>query len=417
MKTGSPGFIGARLREARQARGYTAVALADMIGVTRSGVSHYERGEQSPRPEVMRKIEEVLDLPPQFFWRVPANDRIRNLFWRSLSAATKSARVSAQIRYIWLEEIVRYLREYVNFPVVNFPDYEMPKKPASISSELIEELAAKTRRFWKLGNGAISNVVWLLENNGAVITRTKLEADTLDAFSEWHTAEGVPYFILGADKKVAARSRFDVAHELGHIILHRYVNGVCIGRHVDHKILEQQANRFAGAFLLPEQSFMGDVFSPSIDTFQSLKPKWGVSIQLMIHRAQDLDLISTAQAERLWINCSRRGWRTSEPLDDQLPVEEPRLLRRSFELLVSEQVQSRAEILSALPYSASEIEELAGLREGFLAERALPVSLKGFKPKAKEKKEELPPRRRDDVVVAFRPRTENDYADLDRKRM
>jgi hypothetical protein len=137
----------------------------------------------------------------------------------------------------------------------------------------------------------------------------------------------------------------------------------------------------------------------------------------MIHRAQDLDLISLAQAERLWINCSRRGWRTSEPLDDQLPVEEPRLLRRSFELLVSEQVQSRAEILSALPYSASEIEELAGLREGFLAERALPVSLKGFKPKAKEKKEELPPRRRDDVVVAFRPRTENDYADLDKKRM
>src|SRR5258708_2674010 len=194
----------ARLKEARQARGYTAVALADLIGVTRSAVSHYERGEQSPRPEVMRKIEEALDLPPQFFWRVPAKHRIRHLFWRSLSAATKSARVRAQSRYIWLEDIVRYLREYVNFPSVNFPDFATPKKPASISSELIEELAGKTRQFWKLGNGAISNVVWLLENNGAVIARTKLEANTLDAFSEWHAAEGVPYFVLGADKKVAA---------------------------------------------------------------------------------------------------------------------------------------------------------------------------------------------------------------------
>src|SRR6185295_3695781 len=110
-------------------------------------------------------------------------------------------------------------------------------------------------------NGAISNVTWLLENNGAIITRTCLEANTLDAFSEWQTPEGTPYFILGADKNVAVRSRFDIAHELGHIILHRNVEAVCIARQADHKLLEQQANRFAGAFLLPEHSFMSDFFS------------------------------------------------------------------------------------------------------------------------------------------------------------
>jgi Zn-dependent peptidase ImmA (M78 family)/transcriptional regulator with XRE-family HTH domain len=402
LKTGTPGFIGARLREARLARGLTAISLADQLGVTRSAVSHYERGEQSPRPEVMRRIEAVLDLPAQFFWRVPAKERKRILFWRSISAATKTARVRAQSRYIWLEEIVRYLREYVNFPPVNFPNFNPPKKPTRISAEMIEELAADTRRFWKLGNGAISNVVWLLENNGAVITRTKLEANTLDAFSEWHAAENAPYFILGADKQVAARSRFDVAHELGHMILHRHIDGPCVAHTADHTLIERQADRFAGAFLLPEDSFSSDVFLPSLDTFQALKPKWGVSIQLMLHRAYDIDLISDKQARRMWINCARRGWRKREPLDDRLPVEEPRLLRRAFEILIGERVQTRAQVLSALPYNVSDIEELAGLPEGYLTERPAAVSLKDYV--SKERASDDPPhaQREQGGVLAFR---------------
>lgn len=379
MKQGTAGFIGARLREARQARGYTAIALAEFLGVTRSAVSHYERGEQTPRPEIMRKIEDVLDLPPQFFWRIPERERVRKLFFRSMSAATANARMRAEQRYIWLEEIVRYLREYVNFPAVNFPCFpNVPKDPVQIWPEFIEELALETRRFWKLGNGAISNVVWLLENNGAIISRTKLNADTLDAFSEWHEFDGAPYMILGADKSISARSRFDAAHELGHIILHRNIDKSRIGKTSDFKLMEQQANRFAGAFLLPQPAFLNDFFSPTLDTFQMLKPKWGISIQMMLHRAQDLGLVKPEQAQRLWANCARRGWRLKEPLDDTLPIEQPRLLSRSFEMLINERVQTRAEILSALPYSASDIEELAGLPIGFLAEQPAVVTLKEF---------------------------------------
>jgi Zn-dependent peptidase ImmA (M78 family)/DNA-binding XRE family transcriptional regulator len=380
MKTGTPGFIGARLREGRQARGYTAIALAELIGVHRSAVSHYEKGEQTPRPEVMRKIEDVLELPPQFFWRIPERERVRKLFWRSMSAATVAARMKAERRYIWLEEIVRYLREYVNIPSVNFPRFDnVPKDPAQISPELIEEVAQETRRFWKPGNGAISNVVWLLENNGAIVTRTKLEADTLDAFSEWQEQKNRPYIILGTDKNVAARSRFDAAHELGHIILHRHIDKSRIARAAaDFKLTEQQADRFAGAFLLPHQAFSNDFFSPTLDTFQTLKPKWDVSIQFMLHRAQDLGLIKPEQTQRLWANCARRGWRIKEPLDDQMEVEQPRLLRRSFEMLIDEKVQTRAEILSALPYSARDIEELAALPLGFLEERSALMSLKAF---------------------------------------
>lgn len=404
MKVGSPGFIGARLREARQARGYSATALADILGVSRSAMSHYERGEQTPRPDVMRNISRVLDLPPQFFWRLPELERERKLFFRSMEATTAAARLRAERRYGWLEQVIRYAQEYVNFPRINFPQFEIPKDPVQISAELIEEVATKTRRFWKLGDGAISNVVWLLENNGAIISRTRLEAATLDAFSEWYETEGRPYFILGADKDVAVRSRFDAAHELGHIILHRHIDKTCITRKADFKLIEQQAHRFAGAFLLPAQSFSNDFFSPTLDTFQALKPRWGASMQFMLHRAQELRLISDAQAQRLWANCARRGWRLREPLDDEIPVEEPRLLRRSFEMLINEEVQTRAEILSALPYSPRDIEDLTGLPIFFLEEINVPISLKSF---GEERSSSAPSHEKWGQVVEFRLNNEH----------
>ena len=67
-------------------------------------------------------------------------------------------------------------------PIVEFPDWKFPSSPLEISNESIEETAAQARRFWGLGDGPISNVTWLLENKGAVVSRTILGADTLDAF-------------------------------------------------------------------------------------------------------------------------------------------------------------------------------------------------------------------------------------------
>jgi Zn-dependent peptidase ImmA (M78 family) len=195
------------------------------------------------------------------------------------------------------------------------------------------------------------------------------------------------------------RSRFDAAHELGHIILHRHIDKTCITRKADFKLIEQQAHRFAGAFLLPAQSFSNDFFSPTLDTFQALKPRWGASMQFMLHRTQELGLISETQAQRLWANCARRGWRLREPLDDEISVEEPRLLRRSFEMLINEEVQTRAEILSALPYSPRDIEDLAGLPIFFLEEISIPISLKGF---SKERSSGAPDNETRGRVVEFR---------------
>ncbi len=379
MKRGTPGFVGARLKEAREARGLTATALSDILGVTKQAVSQYENEQQTPRPEILRTIEQRLNLPPAFFYspveEEPEEDKI---FFRSLASATKPARTRMRRRYRWLRRVADYLQEYASFPPVVFPRFETPRDPMEISGEDIEMLASKTREHWGLGEGPISNVVSLLESNGAVVARGMMEAEELDAFSEWREHVETPYVFLGADKHNAFRSRYDAAHELGHLVLHRNVDKKHLDNVRTHKLIERQAYRFAGAFLLPASSFANDFYAANLDAFSALKPKWKASVAMMIYRSADLGFVSKEQTRRLWINRTRRGWKFREPLDDDLPIEEPRLLRRAFELLINEGVQSRDEIRFALPYAPSDIEELAGLPPGFLEEKPAPISLKAY---------------------------------------
>jgi Zn-dependent peptidase ImmA (M78 family)/transcriptional regulator with XRE-family HTH domain len=362
MKPKSYGFIGENLARAREVRNMSQAELARRVEITRQSVSQYESNTNAPSIDTLNQIAKELKLPLHYFLRVlpPANaDPVFNRV--NLSAGTKAFRKAAEGRYDWLKCVVSYLREYVTFPTVNFPQLDVPKDPHKITNDLIEKMATETRRFWGLGDGVISNVVWLLENNGAIVTRYYLDAEKFDAFSVFSRSDNTPYIILGADKGVGVRSRFDAAHELGHIVLHRKVDRTQLNRSGDFNLIEKQAHRFASAFLLPATSYLDDVFLPGFDTFRALKSKWLVSIQTQIHRVYDLGIISREQAERLWKNCNRKGWKYKEPLDDEILVEQPRLLRRAMQLLLDENVQSRNDILSALPYGLSDIVELTGL--------------------------------------------------------
>ncbi len=106
-----------------------------------------------------------------------------------------------------------------------------------------------------------------------------------------------------------------------------------LAKKADVATVESQAHRFAGAFLLPSTSFDEDFFAASLDALCTMKPKWKTSIGTMIMRGRQTNLLSEETARRLWIAYNRRGWRKVEPLDDQLPPEEPAVLRRSYELL------------------------------------------------------------------------------------
>jgi len=368
MSIGASNFKGRRLTHAREARGITQTSLADMINISRAAISQYEKGQRSPSSDILKKIANTLNFPMHFFLRDIHIRESKPVFFRSMSAATKIARLRAKCRYEWLLDIVGYLRVFVTLPEVNFPRYEeIPSSIDSIGDEDIEDVANRTRKHWGIGLGPLSNVTWLLENNGAIVVRQKLDSKTLDAFSNWRDDDiPTPYFILGREKMSAVRSRFDAAHELGHMILHHHVDENKLRNPTNFKLIEDQANYFASAFLLPEKTFSQEVFyAPNLEMLVALKSKWRVSVAAMVKRLRHLRLISREREQRLFINISRRHWRTKEPLDDELEIEEPRVLQKVFDVLSNKNIINKQSLTINLGLYIEDIERAVGMPDYF----------------------------------------------------
>ena len=366
MAAGVTGFQNDRLVQGRRARGLTAVSLADMIDVSPATISQYEKGTQKPRQEVLDRLAVVLNVPPAFFLQPVSIVKPDRLFYRSMSAATKSARARVEARYEWFLQAIDYLLEFFDFPETRIPDFNLPDDFHALDSSTIESVAEDVRRRWSLGDRPIANLVRTLESNGVVVWRTAFEAETLDAFSEFRRPH--PTVVLSSDKGRAYRSRFDAAHELGHLVLHRKVDGRALRRSADFRLLEKQAHRFAGAFLLPAIAYSEDLWSASLDAFRSLKPRWNASIAFQITRARQLGLVDERQQRRLWINLSRRGWRKTEPLDDSTVSEKPTLLAQGMRMLVDNKVRSGEQIAKDLSLSAAELEKLTVVPPGTLTQ-------------------------------------------------
>jgi Zn-dependent peptidase ImmA (M78 family)/transcriptional regulator with XRE-family HTH domain len=367
MTIGTHGFVGARLTEARQAFGLTKVALAEMVNVSPVAITQYENGPQSPRADVMDRLCDKLGFPRSFFLNRPARDEDSPLFWRSNASATKVARERCYPRLRWLKEITTYQKEFLEFPKLDLPRFHIPDDFKSLTFSQIDHLAQECRDWWNFGVGPIPDLLLEMENSGIVTARINVAADSLDAFSQWSCTYGTPFVVLGRDKASAVRSRFDAAHELFHLLLHRKVDRRRVQNTSDWKLLEGQAHRFAAAFLLPEKSFVDELWAPTLDGMLSRKERWKVSVAMMIVRCEHIGIVSADQAKRLWINYNRRGWRGEEPLDNILKFEEPRLLRRGFEALVDENVRSKEQIIDDLCLPAREIEKLSSLPAGYLS--------------------------------------------------
>jgi Zn-dependent peptidase ImmA (M78 family)/transcriptional regulator with XRE-family HTH domain len=333
------------------------VALADLAGVSSAAISQYEKGQHTPRAETFDLLAKQLNLPRTYFLKpeVIAPIEQHRLFYRSMSSATKQARTRAGRRLEWFKEIADYFEQFFDFPDPNIPDFGLSEDFRSITRATIESAAEQLRSFWRLGLGPIADVVRTMEANGIFVSRSILGAETLDAFSEFDGAR--PYVFLNSDKSVLVRSRFDCAHELGHLVLHRNVKKRELSRASDFKVIESQAHHFAGAFLFPASSFQREIWGLSLDSFRSLKPTWKISIAAMISRASQLELIDDDSAKRLWINLGRRGWRVREPLDD-LPCEQPKMLAKAAAALISNRIKTREQIIADLSLPPSDIVEL-----------------------------------------------------------
>ena len=365
MKLGTPNFSPTRLREAREARGVTATSLAMLIGLTPSSISHYENGRQTPSPAALEAMAEKLRFPARFFTLPPRRTDDRPTFFRSLVKTSKSARITAGVRLRWTADLIDYLNRYLELPIFHFPDLGYGDDPLAVEQGAPATAATATRRFWNLGDGVISDLVLLLENNGVVFTRHRLYDRNEDALSRPLLDGNRDYVLLNSDKGLGTRSRFDAAHELGHLVLHRELDEQTRVAH--HKLVERQANRFAGALLMPADTFGSAFVTPELDVFAQMKPRWKVSVRAMMYRSYELGILNRSAYESLERSYRRRGWHIQgEPYDDKIQAERPRLLRRSVETLIGCELQTRADVVAGLSLPTDEVEQIADLPSGYL---------------------------------------------------
>ncbi len=368
MKDFKTSIIPNRIRQARVSRGFSMSELASLIGTTKQAVSQYEIGTSTPSSLVLKKMADILHYNINFFYKdMPINNSSNSAIFFRKKKTTRSKTILAACEKIKLfREINLYLCDYVDFPKPNLPRVDYDNDSLNpISNELIEEYALQLREAWGLGLHPIPNLMNIIQRNGISVSKMEFGDKKLDAFSVWY--DGKPYIFLSSDKYSNARIRFDIAHELGHLIMHAdyYTDEDLDDINICKKI-EKEADSFAGAFLMPRQTFSRDIFSTSIDHFINLKMKWLTSISSMIYRCDDLNILSDNQIKYLKNQMTKRQYWHSEPLDREIPIEKPFAVKQAVNLLIDNNIISPCQFVNEIGCFADELEKYCFLNKGCL---------------------------------------------------
>ncbi|MCE9656559.1 XRE family transcriptional regulator [Clostridium celatum] len=370
-------IIPAKIREARIARAMSLSELSEKIGVSSQAISQYEIGTSTPSAPILMNIIRELDFPSTFFYNPNVIDNSMSssaTYFRSNKNITKKVKEAFKVRIYWIDNVRNFLGEYLELPELNLPNFDDLLIDDELDSLKIEEIATRLRQYWNLGDGPIGNMVNLLQKNGFTISRLEFNNKKVDAFSRWY--QGVPYIVLGSDKNSAVRSRFDLAHELGHLIMHRHINQDDLSNKNTLDKIELEANQFAAAFLLPLSSFNKEVISSSINHFVILKERWKVSISAMIRRCSDANILTDNQIRYLNSQMIKYNYYRKEPLDDVIKIEEPYLIKQGLNLLLENNILNKQKVLDILSLNAIEAEKLFCLGDNFFGENNKIINLK-----------------------------------------
>lgn len=375
-------FRGERLKNARLFRGKTLTELSAITGISKQSLSLYENNHNKPDYEKCDIIASALDFPSEFFGQEDGCKTTTEVtYFRSLASATKMSRTTQSLKLEFVAKMYEMLLEYIDFPSLNLPIVEFngsddefdDEKNAKMINE-IEQIATDVRNHWGLGDAPIQNLQLVLEKNGIIVTGFDINEDKIDAFSQRTILNNGEVFFICVDQgsKPEGRIRFDMAHELGHIILHPWSESLELITKEEFKLRERQANIFASAFLLPRNSFGNDVqaYPTDLKYYQWLKKKWKASIQSMAYRSNQLHIISDNQFQYMMRQISKNGWRQKEPDDVPFYLNE-NIFQGAIDLLIDEHILSVSSLLRQLKQYGvnlypSDIEELLNLKKGTL---------------------------------------------------
>ncbi len=334
-----------RLKLARKRRRLSGKELAERVGLSYVTISRLETASNEPDPETVDAFARVLNFPREFFFGRDLDELNREFAsFRSLTSMTAKERDSALSAGSLAYLLSDWVEHRFNLPQPDLLDLGTERDSA--------EAAISIRRHWGLGEKPVGNIIKLLEAKGVRVFSLAENTKNVDAFSCWRN--GKPYIFLNTFKSVEHR-RFDAAHELGHLVLHRH-GGVSKGGRPE----EAEANNFASSFLMPADDVTSRIsFVSSLDQLVLLKQRWRVSVAALAYRLHKLGVLSDWQYRTFCIQMTQRGYRVSEP--DGINPEESAVWGKVFSELWSERI-TKNHIAAELNIPMDEIENMvAGL--------------------------------------------------------
>lgn len=313
--------------------------LATACGVTTRAVSAWEGGDAEPRPTVRRQLAEVLDFPESFFERDdPPELKAESVSFRALTAMTARERDQALAAGALAFELSAWLDQHFSAPQVDLPAY------GGVSAEAAAEML---RAAWGLGDRPARNIIHLVESRGVRVFSLVEGTRRLDAYATWH--DHTPFAFLNTTKS-AERGRFDMAHELGHLVLHQGTETI------RNRACEVEADRFGGAFLMPSSGlFARTPRRATLDWVMSEKQYWQVPAMALVYRLHELQLLSEWHYRSYCIELTKLGYRLDEP--DGQTNESSLLLAKIFSLLREQRVGRNA-VADAVGIKERELDQL-----------------------------------------------------------
>lgn len=350
--------VGARLKQARLARGWSLRQLASLAApLSATAICRYENGQDVPGSDILLRLARALGVKFEYFFR-PVNVQLTAVEHRKRSSFPQKQR--AAIEYAAVEELERYLAAEDLFGPGAFEPYREPAACRTAVGGLddAEEAARGLREEW-LGNDPIDDLCEVLEDRGIKVVLVEA-ARGYDGFAGWarRDDEAVPIIGVRHDPEFGDRQRLSMAHELGHLVL-RFEQGS------DARFREAAAFRFGAAFLVPEAAARSEFPNPvghlSLQVLYSLKHKWGMSMAAWARRLRDLDIISAGTYGRFSMKFkatrgpSGESWWDREPGERQVSPEVPRRFHRLVEQAVAQDLISSGRAADLLGKSLIEV--------------------------------------------------------------
>ncbi len=334
---------------ARDARGLTQADLALQLKAGQGTVSKYETGLSEPPTAFVEDVAAVLRYPVNFFLEPGRPYGLPPFHYRRRKklSAKALARIVAEmnIRRIHLAKML------VSFPFSTnafIPEIDRNEYRGRGKTQLTTEEAARSlREMWLLPSGPIPNMVELLEDHGGIVIPCDFGTDLIDAMSQ--RLDGFPVLFFVNTDAPADRVRHTLAHELGHMTLHTL-------EVKSDEEMEDEADAFAGAFLLPADEIRHQLRRFDLRQVANLKMYWKSSMAAIAMRASQLKVITPYQSKMFWIEMSQLGYRKREP--NEPSKEFPKLLRQMVAFHVNKLGYSHGEMANLLLLTVTEFQDM-----------------------------------------------------------